>query len=156
MRVEITEMTAAHIPKLAELEKECFSTPWTAEGLAQELCNPQAHFLVAEAQGEAVGYLGVQEIVGEGYITNIAVFPQYRGQGIAAALLQSAAEGAAERDCSFLTLEVRESNAPAIALYKKMGYTDVGQRKNFYRDPTENARIYTKYLKDVHHEDPCN
>ena len=149
MRYEILPMTAAHLPRLAELERTCFSTPWTLEGLAEELDNEQAHFLVAQSEGEAVAYLGVQEIFGEGYITNIAVFPKARGQGIATALLTSAAEGARERDCAFLTLEVRESNAPAIALYEKNGYTKVGVRKNFYRDPTEDALLYTKYLKDV-------
>lgn len=149
MNVQIVPMNLSHIPALCELEKICFSSPWTAEGLTEELSNPQAHFLVAEADKTVAGYLGVQEIYGEGYITNIAVFPQYRGQGIAKKLLQKAAEGAEERQCEFLTLEVRESNSPARSLYEKMGYTDVGQRKNFYHDPTEHARIYTKVLKVV-------
>ena len=149
MQYEIKPMSAAHLPRLAQREQTCFSAPWTQQALAEELSNGQAHFLVAQSDGEVLGYLGVQEIAGEGYITNVAVFPKARGQGVATALLDKAAQDAARRDCAFLTLEVRESNAPAIALYEKMGYTQVGQRKNFYRDPPENALLYTKYLKDV-------
>lgn len=149
MDIQIVNMNASHIPALSKLEALCFSSPWTADGLAEELDNDQAHFLVAEADGQVAGYLGVQEIYGEGYITNIAVFPQFRGNGIAKQLLISAATGATERQCDFLTLEVRESNTPAITLYEKMGYVYMGQRKNFYHDPTEHARIYTKTLKVV-------
>ena len=149
MQYNITEMTEAHIASLAELESVCFSTPWTAEGLAEELSNPQAHFLVALCGETVVGYIGVQEIFDEAYITNVAVFPQYRKNGIASALLQAAVCGAAARDCAFITLEVRESNLPAVTLYRKAGFVPMGVRKNFYRLPDENAVIYTKTLKDT-------
>ena len=82
--------------------------------------------------------------MGEAYITNIAVFPEYRRQGVAQKLLQKAIDGAKSRDCVFITLEVRKSNSNAIALYEKLDFKNVGERKNFYTNPTENAIIMTK------------
>ncbi len=141
-------MAAQHILPLAELEILCFSTPWTAQGLREELDNPHAHFLVALDETQPAGYIGVQEICGTAYITNVAVFPAYRRRGIARALLQSASRGAQARRCESITLEVRESNEAAIALYRQCGFKDVGQRKAFYREPVEDARIYTRFFED--------
>ena len=146
--MQIIPFEARHIPQLAALETECFSSPWTAEGFAEELNNPQAHFLVAEQDGNSVGYIGVQEICGEAYITNVAVSTPYRRQGVASALLKAAADGAISRGCSFLTLEVRESNAQAIRLYEARGFRYVGTRKAFYRDPTEDAKLYTLFFEE--------
>ena len=146
--MQIIPFEARHIPQLAALETECFSSPWTADGFAEELRNPQAHFLVAEQDSNAVGYIGVQEICGEAYITNIAVSAPCRRQGIASALLKAAADGAISRGCSFLTLEVRESNMQAIRLYERHGFQFVGIRKAFYRDPTEDARLYTLFFEE--------
>lgn len=148
MDIIISPMSEQHIPALAEIENICFSTPWTVEGLSEELSNPQAHFLVALDKDTVVGYIGVQEICGEAYITNVAVLPEFRQNGIAKRLLSEAADGAKMRGCAFLTLEVRESNIPAISLYEKMQFSLIGKRKNFYREPTEDARIYTLYFKD--------
>ena len=141
-------MTAQHIPALTALEAVCFAAPWTAEGFAEELQNPLAHFLVAEDGGSVCGYIGVQEICGEGYIANVAVFPQYRRQGTASALLTAAIEGAKRRGCAFLTLEVRESNDAAIRLYTRFGFRCVGTRKAFYRDPVEDAKLYTLFFEE--------
>ena len=143
-------MTAGHIPALTKLEAVCFSAPWTADGFAEELSNPKSHFLVAERNGEVLGYIGVQEICGEGYITNVAVFPPFRRCGIASALLDAAADGAKQRGCAFLTLEVREGNAKAIHLYEAHGFRLVGTRKAFYRDPTEDAKLYTLFFEEEH------
>lgn len=143
-------MNASHIPALTKLEALCFASPWTAQGLAEELDNPQAHFAVAERDGETLGYIGVQEICGEGYVANLAVFPECRGQGVGTALLRYAIGGAAERKCAFLSLEVRESNETAIRLYESCGFRLVGKRKLFYHDPAEDARIYTLYFEDNH------
>ena len=141
-------MRESHLDAVAALETVCFASPWTREGLAQELRNPQAHFLVADADGKIVGYIGVQEICGTAYVTNIAVDPSCRRQGVGRALLCEACRGAQTRGCASITLEVRESNAPAIALYEQCGFVFVGRRKAFYREPAEDARIYTRSFED--------
>ena len=145
MNFEIVEMKAEHIPDIARLETVCFSSPWSEKSLSEELENENSHFLVAVSD-KVLGYIGVQEICGEAYITNVAVFREHRTCGIGRALLKSAYCGAKERNCEFITLEVRESNSAAIALYESEGFEKAGIRKNFYSDPTENGIIYTKYF----------
>ncbi len=145
MSFSVTEMTAEHIPEISALEKECFSSPWSKNALSEELKNPDSHFLVVEKDGVA-GYIGVQEICGEAYITNIAVFGKYRKLGIGRALLRAASDGARARGCEFITLEVRVSNASAVSLYESEGFEKVGIRKNFYASPVEDGAIYTKYF----------
>lgn len=146
MNFTVEKITAEHISQIALLEKECFSQPWSESALAEELANENSHFLVAVSDS-VLGYIGVQEICGEAYITNVAVFKNYRKSGIGRALLRAACDGAKSRDCEFITLEVRESNAPAIALYESEKFEKAGIRKNFYSSPTENGVIYTKYFK---------
>ena len=86
-------------------------------------------------------------VLDEGYISNVAVSAEYRRQGIADALINKLCERAEELDLSFVTLEVRKSNDPAIALYSKYGFVPVGERKNYYEQPRENALLMTKYMK---------
>ena len=148
MQITIVPMRENHLTAIAALETVCFAAPWTREGLAEELRNPQAHFLVAEADGETAGYIGVQEICGEAYVTNVAVLPKYRRQGIGERLVREAVCGAKRRDCDFLSLEVRVGNDAAIRLYERLGFRVQGRRKEFYRDPTEDAFIYTIFLKE--------
>lgn len=145
MEFTLRKMNEEHIGKIALLEKECFSEPWSENALSEELKNENAHFLVAVSD-EVMGYIGVQEICGEAYITNVAVFKKYRKFGIGRALLNAACDGAKERGCEFITLEVRESNLPAITLYESEDFEKAGIRKNFYSSPTENGVIYTKYF----------
>lgn len=140
----IVNMTKEHIPQIAKLEKECFSSPWSEKSLSEELDNSASHFICALDGDELMGYIGVQEICGEAYITNIAVFSEYRGRGVGRALLKNACGGAEKRDCEFITLEVRKSNEAAISLYISEGFKEAGIRKNFYSDPTEDGIIYTK------------
>lgn len=146
MEFVITEMYAEHIFRIALLEKECFSSPWSEKAILDELNNDNSHFLVAYSE-DVLGYIGVQEICGEAYITNVAVFEKYRNHGIGRKLLRKAVEGAEKRSCEFISLEVRESNKPAVRLYESEGFEIAGMRKNFYTNPTENGIIYTKYLK---------
>lgn len=146
MNFTITQMQAKHIPHIALLEKECFSQPWSENALLQELKNTNSHFLVAESDGDVAGYIGVQEICSEAYITNVAVFNKFRKNGIGKALVEAAREGALQRNCEFITLEVRQSNKNAISLYEASGFEKVGVRKNFYSHPTEDAVLYTKYF----------
>ncbi len=152
MDITINKMTADDVPAVADIEKACFASPWTYEGILEEVDNPSSFFLVARSDRVA-GYIGVQEIAGEAYITNIAVLPAYRGQGIGGKLLRAAAEGAKKRGCAFITLEVRESNKAAIRLYEKNGFSVAGMRKNFYSSPAENAVLYTLFFNSSERKD---
>lgn len=145
MEFAIKKMDPEHIGQIAILEKECFSEPWSENALSEELANENSHFLVAVSD-DVKGYIGVQEICGEAYITNVAVFGKYRKLGIGRALIRAACDGAKSRSCEFITLEVRESNISAITLYESEGFEKAGIRKNFYSAPTENGVIYTKYF----------
>lgn len=140
----IKPMTLEDTEEIAEIEKQCFSTPWSRQGLISELGNESSVFLTAEKDGEVAGYMGMHIVLDECYIANIAVKDKFRRQGIGQKLLSTAEKTAKERNCSFISLEVRVSNTPAISLYKKLGYASVGERKNFYSDPVENALIMTK------------
>ena len=100
-------MTEKYIGGVASLERECFSHPWSEKSLREELDNDQAHFLCAVVDGCVAGYIGVQEIVGEAYITNVAVSEKFRRRGIAEKLLEEAERGAIKRGCVLITLEVR-------------------------------------------------
>lgn len=149
MHVRIVPMTADHLDEVAELERICFSTPWSRNMLAEELDNLLSAFLVALDDGDrVVGYAGVQVILDEGYITNIAVRPECRRQGVAAKLLQVFMDFAKANKLSFLTLEVRASNYDAIALYGSRGFRSMGRRKNYYEHPKEDALIMTREFTD--------
>lgn len=144
--MELVKLTEAHIPQMVELEKICFSMPWTADMIRSELNNPSCLYLAAVDGDTLVGYIGVQTVLDEGYINNVAVRPEYRRRGIAAALISLLAEQARAIGLAFMTLEVRESNAPAIALYEKLGFTTVGRRKNYYEKPREDAILMTIFF----------
>ena len=145
MHVRIVPMNADHLDEVAELERICFSVPWSRNMLAEELDNLLSAFLVAlDDNDKVVGYAGVQIILDEGYITNVAVRPECRRQGIAAKLLQVFLDFAKANKLAFLTLEVRASNYDAIALYGSRGFRSVGRRKNYYEHPREDAIIMTK------------
>lgn len=142
----ITEMQERHLPALEEIERQCFHAPWNQMALREELYQEGSLFLVAEQDGQTLGYVGCQTVLDEGYITNVAVHPDARRRGVAQALLCALHERAETCGLSFVTLEVRVSNAPAIALYEKAGYISVGVRKDFYRDPKEDAVLMTLFL----------
>ena len=145
LHVRIVPMNADHLDEVAELERICFSTPWSRNMLAEELDNMLSAFLVAlDDTDRVVGYAGVQVILDEGYITNIAVRPECRRQGVAAKLLQVFLDFAKANKLSFLTLEVRASNYDAIALYGSRGFRSMGRRKNYYEHPREDAIIMTR------------
>lgn len=142
----IVPMAERHLAALAEIEKACFHAPWSESMLREEL--GKGIFLVAERDGQAVGYVGCQTVLDEGYITNVAVSPDARRQGIARALIVKLTDEARAAGLAFATLEVRVSNAPAIALYEGAGFGRVGVRKNFYTAPTEDAVLMTLFLKE--------
>ena len=140
---ELQPMTESHIDGIYNIENECFSAPWSRDSIAEELNNDTAHFLVAVSGDKVIGYIGVHEVAGEAYIANVAVSGKYRGYGVASRLMEAAENGARERGCEFISLEVRKSNQPAINLYKKRGYETLGERKNFYTNPQEDGLIMT-------------
>ena len=139
-------MEERHLDTLAEIEKACFHAPWSADMLREEL--GKGIFLVAEQDGAVAGYVGCQTVLDEGYITNVAVSPDCRRQGIGRALIAELTERAKRAGLAFVTLEARESNAPAITLYEGAGFRRVGVRKNFYTAPAEDAVLMTLFLKE--------
>ena len=144
MYYEIVPMDRSHISQIAQLERECFSTPWTEAMLEEELFNPQASFIVAEDdEGNILGYAGLHVVLDEGYIDNIAVQPDARRHGVASALLDVYCRFGAV-NLAFLTLEVRASNQAAIGLYEKYGFQRVGLRPGYYQQPREDAVIMTR------------
>ena len=142
--MNITRMNEAHVAQVAALEKLCFSDPWSETSVASELDNPLSLWLIAEEEGTVLGYVGSQTVLDETDMMNIAVQPECRRRGIAAALIGELVNQLRERGSHILRLEVRESNVPAIALYESMGFTQLGLRKNYYRNPKENALILGK------------
>lgn len=147
MEYIITDAREEMLPQLLEIEKECFSVPWTEAMLRAQMA-PETHiFLTAETDGTVLGYIGLMFVLDEGYISNVATAPQFRRQGVAEALIRALVRRAEEKRLAFLTLEVRESNAPAIALYEKCGFRTVGRRKNYYEKPTEDAILMTRLLE---------
>lgn len=140
----VVRMALRHLPALAELEALCFSKPWSQNALEEELQNPLAVFFVSEEDGQAAGYAGMHDIAGEGYIANVAVFPDRRGRGVASGLMEALVAYALARRLSLLTLEVRESNEAAIRLYTRFGFALEGRRRRYYQSPTEDALIYTR------------
>lgn len=153
MKVNIVPMNADHLDELERLERICFSRPWSKKMLAEELENQCAAFLVAEecVTGKVVGYAGLLVVADEGYITNVAVFPEYRRRGIAAQIIDVFCKFALGNHLAFLTLEVRPSNTAAIELYHSFGFEQVGRRKNYYDLPKEDALILTRNF--VYEED---
>lgn len=144
IRIEV--MNETHLKDLALLEKQCFSVPWSENALRAELEKENARFFVAITKNEVSGYIGANNVLGEVYIDNIAVFYNYRGFGIGESLLRHLIKVAEDENCNLVTLEVRVSNTPARNLYEKLGFQNVGVRKNFYEQPNEDGIIYTKYL----------
>ena len=140
----ITEMNAAHVPQVAELERICFADPWSEKSVASELDNKWALWLVAVEDVQVIGYIGSQTSIDETDVMNVAVHPDFRRRGIAESLIIRLVEELKNRGSHALMLEVRASNAPAIALYEKLGFLQVGCRKNYYRNPKEDALILRK------------
>ena len=141
----IRPMTEADLPRILELEQRCFPDPWTVGVFRSSMADELELWLVCEQDGRILGYAGMQSVLDEGYIDNIAVCPAARRRGAASALLAAMETEAAARQLSFLSLEVRAGNAPAIALYTRFGFQLIGKRPGYYLRPKEDALIMTKY-----------
>jgi ribosomal-protein-alanine N-acetyltransferase len=137
----LTELDAA---EMADLEKQCFSLPWSYSTIYAELQNPVARVFGAFIGGRLAGYAGMQIILDEGYITNIATAPECRRMGVADKLMTELLALAEARKLAFMTLEARESNSPARLLYEKYGFVVTGKRKGYYDEPKEDAILMTR------------
>ena len=141
----IERMNESHVAAVAALEKLCFSEPWSESSIASELKNPLSLWLVAVEDDVVCGYIGSQSVMGESDMMNVAVHPDHRRKGLGEKLVIALCDALSGENTS-LTLEVRVSNAPAISLYEKLGFVQVGLRKNYYRNPKEDALILRKEL----------
>lgn len=137
----IQTMTEADTKEIAELEAELFSMPWSRQGFTDTLTMPNVLFLVAREEEELAGYCGIYMAADEGEITNVAVRPSFRRQGIGVRLVSELMEEAAAEGVTHFLLEVRESNEAAIRLYEKLGFSACGRRKRFYERPVEDALV---------------
>lgn len=144
--MKIEKMTAVHLDEVAQLEKNCFVHPWSRQSLESELANENSVFLTALDDNRVVGYIGMNVVIDEGYIYNVAVDEKYRKRGIGSALIGELVTFGKKNNLCFLTLEVRESNENARSLYSKFGFIKVGERKDYYKEPVENAALMTKYF----------
>ena len=142
--MEYILMDASHVDAIAELERVCFNDPWSANSITSELNNKLSLWLVAVDGGKVAGYVGSQSVLGWADMMNIAVAPDYRRRGVGEHLILTLIERLKENKVVCLTLEVRKSNDPAIALYHKLGFEEVGCRPNYYRNPKEDALILRK------------
>ena len=140
----IREMEVNDANTLAALEQQYFSDPWTAEGYLDSIGRPGILYLVAEEDGSVVGEVGLRAVLDEGEITNVCVSKEYRGRHIAMELTEELMRRGRAMGVSSFTLEVRAGNAPAIALYERLGFLREGIRPRFYTNPTEDALIYWK------------
>lgn len=142
----IRQMQLQDVPVIAELEKLCFSDPWSENSIASELDNRLSYWLVAEDNGRIAGYVGSQSVLDAADMMNLAVSPDFRQQGVGQALVNGLINHLQQNNVIALLLEVRVSNTPAISLYEKLGFVEVGRRPKYYRNPREDALILRKEL----------
>ncbi len=147
MNIVMERMRPEHLDAIAALETRCFSDPWSRSAIEPELENPLSLWLCAVDGDTLAGYVGSQSVLGEADMMNLAVAPEYRRRGIGRALVTELCDRLIrEKQVHVLTLEVRDSNEAAIALYMSLGFCQVGLRKNYYLRPREDARILRKEL----------
>ena len=144
--MEILRMNPSSARQVAALEKICFSDPWSEKSVLEELSNPLSLWLTAMDGEHLAGYVGSQTVLGETDMMNVAVNPEDRRKGIGEMLIRFLMEQLKQSGSHSLTLEVRASNTPAIELYQKLGFLQVGRRPRYYRNPREDALILRKEL----------
>lgn len=152
MAFSIQDVREEQLDQIEQLEQLCFSVPWPRDALRRQLPDDNHVFLAATDGGRVLGYVGMMFVLDEGYISNVAVAPAFRRRGIADALITELLRRADALSLSFVTLEVREHNIPAISLYENCGFVRVGLRKNYYQKPCENAILMTRYLEKQRQE----
>lgn len=151
--VTIEKMSREHIPELAEIEQLCFAVPWSEKQLLEELENPLGSYFVAVEDGRVLGYIGSQTVIDETCVMNVVVRPDCRGKRLGSLLMEALVQDCLEKGSRLLTLEVRVSNEPALALYRAFGFQQVGLRKGYYEKPREDAIIMTKFFQEDRGQD---
>lgn len=147
--IEVRYATESDLDWLCELEEECFSLPWTREQLSYQMTEDGHCLFVAELDGRPAGYMGLDWVLDEGYVTNVCTNAHFRRHGVGGALIDASTAKARALDLAFVSLEVRKSNDPARRLYEQKSFVDVGIRPGYYEKPREDAVIMTLYLKEV-------
>ena len=143
--MEIVKMNEDHVASVAAIEKECFGVDaWSEKSVASELTNQLSLWLVVVDGDRVAGYVGSQTVCDETDMMNVAVTADYRRQGLGEKLVLALVEELKAINSKCLTLEVRDSNTPARTLYEKLGFQQIGLRKNYYRNPKEDAYILRK------------
>lgn len=147
MDIKIREMKEEDLDRIMEIEKSCFTTPWSRDAFLKEITeNLLAKYIVAEVDGDVAGYGGIWLIINEGHITNIAVDEKYRGMGVGKKIVEGIIKLCEDRQMDGVTLEVRKSNIVAQSLYKKYGFKSCGIRPEYYGDNKEDAVIMWKTI----------
>lgn len=142
--IKIVPFKSEHTKQIYKIETMCFSIPWAKKIFEKIPEVPYIHFYTALDEDNVVGYCGLNHVLDEGQIINIAVHPDYRRRGIGDMLMNQMIEYAESNDIKVLTLEVRESNLSARKMYEKYGFYDVGIRPRYYQDPLEDAVLMNK------------
>ncbi len=145
--VEILPMEAGHLDEVYRLEKMCFSDPWSKDSVRELLFHPHGKAYIAAAGNQVAGYIFLFFDSVEATVGNIAVAPAFRGYGIGEKLMQTIIDDAKQKGLQWITLEVRSRNIPAITLYQKLGFSIVGSRKNYYKNPTDDAHLMKLLLQ---------
>lgn len=148
INIVVRKMAENDIDKVASIEQECFSMPWSNQAFHDEFENEDALTFVAFCNSDIAGFINGRLVLDEMYINNVAVTLKMRKHGIAKALLNFL-ENSVKDKVRFITLEVRQSNIAARTLYQKNGYESVGTRRNFYQEPIEDAILMTKTFHNV-------
>ncbi len=141
MMLSFREMAPEDAEQVEQVEKACFAIPWSRQSFWEEAANENTVYILALDGDRVIGYAGTWLVAGEAQITNVAVAPAYRGRGVGTGLMEELVRRSKERGATAMTLEVRPSNAPALALYAKFGMKSVGRRKGYYADNGEDAVI---------------
>ena len=147
MHIVVRPLAEGDLDAASEIERQCFTRPWSREALAEAIRNEASYFVVAVLEsGVLAGCAGMHAVCGECYIDTIAVPAAFRRKGVGRAMLEALVRLAEQMHAAFLSLEVRPSNGPAIGLYRSMGFDYIGIRPGFYDAPKEDAAIYTRWL----------
>ena len=144
MKLSFREMVPDDADAVARVEAACFPVPWSRESFWREAANQNTCYLLVideENENPVIGYAGCWILSGEAQITNVAILPAYRGQGVGTQLMAAIIAAAKARGATAMTLEVRPSNTPALALYHHYGFREAGRRKGYYSDNGEDALI---------------
>ncbi len=143
--IKIRHMEIQDVDAVSRVENQCFNIPWSKESFRYEVCeNDKAIYLIAEYEGNVLGYAGLWKILDEGHITNVAVLKPFRQKGIATLMLSKLFEIARLESINSFTLEVKKTNNVAIGLYENFGFKTCGLRKGYYRDTNDDALIMWK------------